>query len=118
MSAETPARDAWPPWAVSHGVGFVGLAGLAIWVMVARHFQMDGPHAGLAAVFACGVPMILWSLFVDKVHRRPETGIDWSNPRALKAVVDGAVVKLTGLWITWGIIALFYLTGAWYLQGG
>jgi protein-S-isoprenylcysteine O-methyltransferase Ste14 len=117
MSDLPSARPPCPESAVSHGVGLVGLAGLAIWVLVARHFHMDGPHAGLAAVFACGIPMILWSLFVDKVHRRPSTGLDWSSPRPLRTVVDGAIVKLTGLWITWGIVALFYVAGAWYLEG-
>jgi len=113
--AAPPPRP--PRSAVSHGVGLAGLAGLAVWIAVARHHHMDGPHAGLAAVFACGIPMILWSLLVDKVHRRPSTGIDWTRPRPLRGVVDGAIVKLTGLWVTWGIIALFYVTGAWYMAG-
>ncbi|BAK68009.1 hypothetical membrane protein [Sphingobium sp. SYK-6] len=117
MNDRPAAPEPCPPSAVSHGVGLAGLAGLAIWIAVARHYHMDGPHAGLAAVFACGIPMILWSLLVDKVHRRASTGLDWSNPRPLRAVVDGAVVKITGLWTTWGIIALFYVTGGWYMQG-
>ncbi len=117
MSDPKSVPETCPPSAVSHGVGLVGLAGLAVWIAVARSYHMDGPHAGLTAVLACGIPMILWSLLVDKVHRRASTGIDWSRPRPLRAVLDGAVVKLTGLWITWGIIALFYVTGAWYLQG-
>jgi len=117
MTEPSPATPACPPSAVGHGVGMAGLIGLAIWIAVARHYHMDGPHAGLAAVFACGIPMILWSLLVDKVHRRAETGIDWANPRPLRSVVDGAVVKLTGLWVTWGVIALFYMSGAWYMQG-
>jgi protein-S-isoprenylcysteine O-methyltransferase Ste14 len=106
-----------PPSAVSHGVGLAGLAGLGLWIVIARHHGMDGPHAGLTAVFACAIPMVLWSLLVDKVHRGAETGIGWANPRPLAAVMDGAVVKLTGLWLTWGIIALFYMTGTWYLDG-
>ncbi len=117
MSAPSSTPETCPPSAVSHGVGFVGLFGLAIWIVVARHYRMDGPHAGLAAVLACGIPMILWSLLVDKVHHRASTGIDWSSPRPLRDVIDGAIVKLTGLWITWGIIALFYMTGGWYMQG-
>jgi protein-S-isoprenylcysteine O-methyltransferase Ste14 len=117
MSDAAPVPAVCPPSAVSHGVGLAGLVGLGLWIAIARHYHMDGPHAGLTAVFACGVPMILWSLLVDKVHRRPETGIDWSNPRPLRDVIDGAIIKLTGLWITWGIIALFYVTGGWYLQG-
>lgn len=117
MSEETSVRDACPRSAVSHGVGIVGLIGLGIWIALARTYQMNGPNAGLAAVFACGIPMVLWSLLVDKVHRGAETGLDWSNPRPWRAAIDTGIVKITGLWITWGIIALFYMTGAWYMQG-
>lgn len=117
MTDQTSVPQACPPSAVSHGVGLAGLAGLGLWIAVARHYHMDGPHAGLAAVVACALPMILWSLLVDKVHRRPDTGIDWRSPRPLRSVIDGAVVKLTGLWVTWGVIGLFYMSGAWYMQG-
>ncbi len=117
MSKLSQARPTCPESAVSHGVGLVGLAGLASWIIIARYFHMDGPHAGLAAVVACAVPMLLWSLLVDRVHRRPSTGIDWAKARPLSAVVDIAIIKLTGLWITWGIIALFYMTGSWYMEG-
>ena len=52
-------------------VGLVGLAGLFAWAAVARTFGMIGPLAALTALVACGVPMVLWSLLVDKVHRNP-----------------------------------------------
>ncbi|MBT2189154.1 methyltransferase family protein [Sphingobium nicotianae] len=117
MSDQPFAPDTRPRSAVSHGVGLAGLAGLALWIVAARTYHMDGPNAGLAAVFACGIPMVLWSVFVDKVHGRASTGIDWANPRPLREVIDGAIVKLTGLWITWGAIALFYMVGGWYMQG-
>src|SRR3546814_4512283 len=71
--------DPCPQSAVGHGVGLAGLAGLLLWIAVARHFGMDGPYAGMAGVFACGVPMVLWSMLVDKVHLRPSTGIDRSE---------------------------------------
>src|SRR3546814_5342548 len=50
--------DPCPQSAVGHGVGLAGLAGLLLWIAVARHFGMDGPYAGMAGVFACGVPMV------------------------------------------------------------
>ncbi len=112
------SHDPCPPSAVSHGVGLAGLTGLAIWTLVAWHYGMDGPYAGMAAVFACGIPMVLWSLLVDKVHRRPSTGIDWDRPpRPLKDVADTLLVKLTGLWATWGAIAVLYCLARWYWEG-
>jgi len=116
---DTYKSEACPPSAVSHGVGIAGLAGLAIWTMLAWHYGMDGPHAGIAAVFACGIPMVLWSLLVDKVHRNASTGINWSGGlRSNKEALDISLVKLAGLWATWAAIALFYGTARWYWEGG
>lgn len=115
-SAEACPADC-PTSAVSTGVGLAGLAGLAGWVLIARHYGMDGPSAGITAVIACGIPMILWSLLVDKVHRRPDTGIDWGNPCPVRDILDISAVKLLGLWATWGVIALCYMALSWYWQG-
>ena len=110
--------DPCPPSAVSHGVGIAGLAGLAVWTLIARQFGMSGPNAGLAAVVACGLPMVLWSLVVDKVHRRASTGIDWRGPqRPLRAALDISLVKIAGLWATWLAIAIFYCIARWYWSG-
>lgn len=79
---------------------------------------MNGPNAGFAAVIACGLPMILWSLLVDKVHRNPSTGIDWQAlPRPWRAVLDISLVKIAGLWATWLAIAIFYCLARWYWSG-
>ncbi|WEK43661.1 MAG: DUF1295 domain-containing protein [Candidatus Sphingomonas colombiensis] len=109
--------DPRPASAVSHGVGLAGLAGLIAWIAVARHFGMDGPFAALVNVAACALPMILWSLLVDKVHRNPSTGIDWAAPRPLRETIDVSLTKLTGLWVTWAAIALIYATGRFYWEG-
>lgn len=110
--------DICPRSAVSHGVGIAGLCGLAIWASIAWRYGMNGPLAGMTAVLACGVPMVLWSLLVDKVHRRPSTGLDWSRPqRSWREAMDISVVKLAGLWATWALIALFYGTARWYWDG-
>ncbi|CAH0349021.1 MAG: isoprenylcysteine carboxylmethyltransferase family protein [Sphingobium sp.] len=111
--------DPCPPSAVSHGVGIAGLVGLIGWTLVAWHYGMDGPYAGMAAVIACGIPMVLWSLLVDRVHRNASTGIDWDNaPRPLRDTLDISIVKITGLWATWGGIAVLYCLGRWYWDGG
>ncbi|UVO52440.1 DUF1295 domain-containing protein [Sphingomonas sp. SUN019] len=94
-----------------------GLAGLIAWTMVARHYGMDGSYAALVNVAACALPMIAWSVFVDKVHRNPSTGIDWASPKPLKDTLDISLTKLAGLWATWAGITLIYATGRFYWGG-
>ncbi len=106
--------DPRPPSAVSTGTGLAGLAGLLAWVAVARWFGMDGPYSALVNLAACGVPMVLWSVLVDKVHLRPSTGIDWAQARDWRETIDISLTKLAGLWATWGLIALVYFTGRFY----
>ncbi len=110
--------DPRPRSAVSGAVGLVGLGGLLLWVAVARHFGMGGALSALLALIACGVPMLLWSLLVDRVHRNPTTGIDWDTPpRPLRDTLDISLTKLAGLWSTWCAIAIFYACGRWYWDG-
>jgi hypothetical protein len=129
--AETRLDDPRPMSAVSTAVGLAGLAGLALAVIVARNFgwimdglgfpgwpqRADGPLSALAAVVACGLPMVLSSLLVDKVHRRASTGIDWSLKRPVAEVLDTSIVKIAGLWATWAGIAGLYMLCRWYWQG-
>ena len=123
--ARLPASD------VSAWVGFVGLATLLGWIAFARLWPelaaifglsgargvLSGPNSALTAMVLTGLTMAAWSLFVDKVHRRPSTGIDWRRPRPLAAVREVSVTKLVGLWITWLAIAGFYCLGRWYWDG-
>lgn len=116
---------------VSAGVGLSGLAGLLVWIAICRnwgliadafslpgpHAPLTGPNAALAALLFSGTPMVLWSLLVDKVHLRPSTGIDWSNPRPLRDVIDISITKIAGLWVTWSVIAFLYCLGRWYWRG-
>ena len=133
--SDPTARPAPPPSDVSNGVGLVGLAGLFAWIIVCRSYPaiadaiglegelgaargvLSGPYASLAAMLFTAVPMMAWSLLVDKVHLRPSTGIDWSLRRPLDAVLPMAMVKLCGLWATWGILAIFYGLARWYWDG-
>jgi len=126
-----PDRPARPASDVSAGVGLSGLAGLLVWLLLCRnwgviagalalpgpHAPLAGPYAALAALVASGGPMVLWSILVDKVHRRTSTGIDWSAPRPLREVVDISITKLAGLWATWALIAFLYCLGRWYWRG-
>ena len=125
------ARPSPPPSDVSAGVGLSGLAGLTLWVMVCRFWPqivdtfglaaprevMDGPTAAMAALLFSGAGMVGWSLLVDKVHRRPSTGIDWSARRPLRDVIDISITKIAGLWATWAVIGFVYCLGRWYWRG-
>src|SRR5215213_4976246 len=125
------ASDPRPPSDVSVGVGLAGLAGLCAWIVICREWAsladllnipgprapLSGRYAALAAVLFSALPMVLWSLLIDKVHRRASTGIAWANPRPLSAAMETAVTKLAGLWATWGGIAAIYFLARWYWQG-
>ncbi len=112
-----PAKaDPRPRSAVSTGVGLAGLAGMTGWTVLAAAYGMDGPYSALTNVAACAVAMILWSLLVDKVHLSPSTGIDWSLRRPWRESLDISAIKLTGLWLTWGGMALIYLTFRFWWQ--
>lgn len=129
--AETTRIDPRPNSAVSTAVGMAGLVGLALAVIVARNIgaifdafgypgwpeRADGPLSALAAVAACGLPMVFWSLFVDKVHKRPSTGLDWSLKRPVAEVLDTSIIKIAGLWATWAGIAALYMLCRWYWAG-
>ena len=116
MTVSVP--DPRPRSAVSVGVGLAGLAGLALWIAVARHWQMTGEFAAIAAVLACGLPMVGWSILVDRVHRHSTTGIDWISPsKALSATIDVSLTKLAGLWATWVAIAVVYAGARFYWVG-
>jgi protein-S-isoprenylcysteine O-methyltransferase Ste14 len=129
------APTALPKSDVSAGVGLSGLAGLVVWILFCRSYPqiaqtlglggafaadrgvLSGAYAALAGMIFSAVPMALWSIFVDKVHLRPSTGIDWSLRRPLPEVLPVAVIKLVGLWATWGLLAAFYALGRWYWSG-
>jgi protein-S-isoprenylcysteine O-methyltransferase Ste14 len=110
--------DPRPPSAVSTGVGMAGLAGMLAWTATAFWFGMDGPYSALVNVAAAGIPMILWSLLVDKVHRSPSTGIDWGRARPWRETIDISLTKIAGLWLTWGGIAAIYALGRFYWRDG
>jgi protein-S-isoprenylcysteine O-methyltransferase Ste14 len=131
MSAPSPVSPRLPASDVSPWVGFVGIATLFGWIAFARLWPelaaafdlpgprgvLSGPNSALLAMILAGLAMAAWSLVVDKVHRRPSTGIDWNRRRPLAAVLEVSVTKLVGLWITWLVIAGFYCVGRWYWDG-
>lgn len=131
MSKAQPFEARRPASDVSAGVGLSGLAALAAWLLVCRdwaaiaesfslpgpHAPMSGPYASVATLFVTGLAMALWSVLVDKVHRRESTGIDWSRARPLSETLDVSITKLAGLWATWAVIGFFYCIARWYWDG-
>ena len=131
MSEPTSAPARLPESDVSPWVGLVGLATLLGWIAFARLWPalvialdlparaepLSGPNSALLAMALTGLAMAAWSVLVDKVHRRVSTGIDWTRPRPLSAVLEVSVTKLAGLWATWLIIGAFYALGRWYWDG-
>jgi protein-S-isoprenylcysteine O-methyltransferase Ste14 len=125
-SPHAPPRSDVSPW-----VGLAGLGGLFAWIIICRQWpliadalqmpgpraRLDGPYAAVTAILFSCLPMVAVSLLVDKVHRRDSTGIDWSRPRTRAAAMPFSVVKLAGLWATWGGIAAIYALGRWYWDG-
>lgn len=128
MSANPASADPRPVSDVSAPVGWLGVAGLFAWIMVCHYWpqiadqlalsgpreRLTGPYAALTGLVFTALPMVVWSLAVDKVHRRPSTGLDWSLKRPLGDVLDVSITKLAGLWTTWAVIAALYCLGRWY----
>ena len=116
---------------VSSAVGLMGLAGLFGWVAFARAYPaiadalqlpgprevMAGPHAALAGLLAAALPMALWSIFVDKVHLRPSTGLDWTQGGARTPDRRVTWTKIIGIWATFAILAALYCLCRWYWGG-
>jgi len=131
VSKRAETADPRPVSAVSTAVGLSGLAGLALAIVIARNFGSigaalgfpgwpalaDGPYSALVALVFCGLPLVAWSLLVDKVHKRRSTGIDWSIKRAVADVLDDGIIKIAGLWATWAVIAGIYALCRFYWDG-
>lgn len=103
-----------PPSAQRFGFNMVGVfaAGIALYVLrqryaVAPHDQVFmGGDAVLIICLAGVVPIILFDVFVLRVHRRASTGLDWDKPPT--SDYGRVATKLLGLGLTLGLIALAY----------
>lgn len=129
-NSPSPLSVTRPPSDVSSGVGLVGLGVLMAWVLLCRcwgavaealHFggprePLAGPYAAAMALLLASAAMALWSLLVDKVHRHASTGIDWAQPRPLRAIWRISAIKLIGLWATWAVIGTAYCLFRFYWQ--
>lgn len=103
-----------PASCVSSQAGLVGLLGLSTWMVLARIQGLWAPEFALLAVLSCGVPVILWSIFIDKVHRRATTGLGWQRQRSLRHSWRLSAVKLIGFWAVWAGLAVLYCAFRWH----
>lgn len=131
MNGAKDGADPRPASDVSSGVGLSGLLGLFVWIAICRNWpgiaealnlpgprlRLDGEYASLFSLVFTATPMVLWSVFIDKVHLRASTGIDWSRPGRAAGSSDITITKLAGLWATWAIIAFLYCIARWYWDG-
>jgi hypothetical protein len=131
MSARKIRAGGPPASDVSVWVGLVGLAGLAAWICVCRSWPwlvtnwgfpgpvapLSGPYAAVMTLLFTGGPMALWSVLVEKVHRRASTGIDWDHPRKLASNLRVSATKILGLWATWALIGFAYCIARWQWDG-
>ncbi|WP_226699006.1 methyltransferase family protein [Qipengyuania gaetbuli] len=131
MDRNLPVPDRRPTSDVSPAVGLVGLFALLAWVWIARDWAgiaefwnlpgprepLVGPNAAIAGLVFITIPMVAWSVFVDKVHRRPSTGIDWSLAKTRKADLETSLTKIAGLWATWAILVALFCLCRWYWSG-
>ena len=92
---------------IGTALGFPGLPALA-----------DGPYSAIVALgFLRNCRWFFGRCLVDKVHRRPSTGIDWGLRRPVADVLDDSIIKIAGLWATWAVIASIYALCRFYWDG-
>ncbi len=103
------ANPAAPPAsAVSTATGLVGLVGLAAAVMALRAAEVSLAVAPLVCLAGTALPMIVWALLVEKVHRRASTGLNFAAPRPAGETLATTRVKLIGLYAVWAAIGTVY----------
>lgn len=97
-----------PASAVGEATGLVGVAtgGLFLAVSLGSDITPEIPALLFLAILTGS--MALWSVLVERVHRNPTAGLDFSAPRPVGDTVATTRVKLAGLFATWAVIGLAY----------
>ena len=112
-------NDLRPPSAVSHVTGWLGLAGaLAMAAYLTQTPGILGTPRTLLMMAAVILPMVVWTVLVERVHLRESTGIDWSRPRPWRDVLRTSAVKWVGLAATVFVIGLIYFAVRSYKAAG
>lgn len=107
-----------PASAVGQATGLVGVAGVALTLIVIIGSDIPIGTQTILLLFSAAVPIVLWSLLIERVYRNPTTGLDFSAPRPLSETLATTKVKLVGLWSTWVALGLFYFSFGVYRDPG
>lgn len=97
-----------PRSAVASATGWVGIAGGATTLYLLFGTDISLGVQAVLMMLSVSVPMVLWSVLVERVHRNPTTGLDFTAPRPLAAAWETTKVKLVGLYATWLALAVAY----------
>jgi hypothetical protein len=99
-----------PRSAVASATGFVGVAGGLAALGLLFGSEVPLGTQSILVLLSVAVPMIVWSVLVERVHLNPTTGLDFSAPRPLAVAWETTRVKLVGLYVTWLVLGLAYFT--------
>lgn len=97
-----------PKSAVPISTGLVGCIGLAIAIVLLMGTKILPAVASLICLAATAIPMVLWEVFIRKVHRSPSTGLDFAKASPADEILRRVIFKLFGLAVTWALIGCFY----------
>ncbi|WP_421707146.1 methyltransferase family protein [Algihabitans sp.] len=103
-----------PPSVIGNGVGLSGLAGLGAALLWLPGSALTLQAQWLLCLAATALPMVFYSLLIERVHRRASTGLNWGAPRPLSDTIATTRIKLAGLAATWALIAVFYFAVTYY----
>jgi protein-S-isoprenylcysteine O-methyltransferase Ste14 len=87
-------------------LNLIGLVVVFATIAILRARHAETGSAVFALVFATAVPIILLDVFIQRVHRRESTGIDWDKPYDFN--LSRLLTKLLGLAFTLSNIGLAY----------
>jgi protein-S-isoprenylcysteine O-methyltransferase Ste14 len=116
--ASAPARLSRPKSAVSAATGVIGLSTLAIGLGSCLWWRLTVEQSIVLCLGLPALTMILWEVAAEKVHRRPESGLDFSRPAPLAPTLRRSAIKLVGIWTSWAAVAALYAFLPYYRSGG
>jgi isoprenylcysteine carboxyl methyltransferase (ICMT) family protein YpbQ len=108
-----PAAPSGRPASCANGsVSISGLAGFLLSLVLMHGSSLTPVHRSLIALAAAILPMVLLDVIILRVHRRPSTGLVWTQNRTWswkdRLVLERVAVKLLGLAATISAIAICY----------
>lgn len=115
-TAAHSGEDVRPHSAVSAGTGLAGSIALAILLLAAYRFSLGGLQATFLLLAGTALSMALWSVAVERVHRRSSTGLDFSLERSASGLSHIVAVKTMGFAVTLALLGLCYFTFRNYAQ--